>query len=109
MTVDQSNGGSLFRPLQIRTTTQALRRVELPVRRDGAKVLPVVQAPPGNSLNVQHIFDEATPGGEDNGLVGVRCLACSDPAGEPHDRAVCLGTGRASNWLPSRLRTSTQP
>jgi hypothetical protein len=33
---------------------------------------------PATGLNVQHIFDDATPGGEDDRTyVGVRCLACS--------------------------------
>jgi hypothetical protein len=33
---------------------------------------------PTTGLNVQHIFDDATRGGEDDRVyVGVRCLACS--------------------------------
>ena len=33
---------------------------------------------PANGLNVQHIFDNSTPGGDDDRVyVGVRCLACS--------------------------------
>ena len=33
---------------------------------------------PATGLNVQHIFDNATPGREDDrAYVGVRCLACS--------------------------------
>ena len=33
---------------------------------------------PATGLNVQHIFDDATPGREDDrAYVGVRCLACS--------------------------------
>jgi hypothetical protein len=34
---------------------------------------------PATGLNVQHIFDDATPGSreDDRAYVGVRCLACS--------------------------------
>ena len=44
---------------------------------------------PATGLNVQYIFDEATPGDEDHRVyVGVRCLACSGI------RLVSRATGR---------------
>jgi hypothetical protein len=39
---------------------------------------PFISQCPVTGLNVQHIFDDATPGREDDrAYVGVRCLACS--------------------------------
>jgi hypothetical protein len=48
---------------------------------------------PATGLNVQHIFDDATPGREDDRVyVGVRCLACY-PSGKPRDWLFGCGHG----------------
>jgi hypothetical protein len=70
---------------------------------------------PATGLHVQHIFDDATPGGEDDQVyVGAVFSLFGHPSGKPHDRPFSCGHGkrvakRSAHTPDLRHNLNTEP